>query len=118
MHLRASLLYPSRHPDFARKSSPGGLPYGALGRGMISFRERRRDPVVVLVAEPVATHSQETCLSLHGHSPKPTAAVTAAAGSTPADSVVGVDGRETFRPVPSTPHKVNLSLLTQARIPS
>lgn len=55
-----SLLYPLRHPDFLRKSCSGGLPYGALGRGGISIREKGRAVVVVLAAEPGATTSQVT----------------------------------------------------------
>ena len=55
-----SLLYPLRHPDFLRKSCSGGLPYGALGRGVISIREKGRVVVVVITAEPGATTSQET----------------------------------------------------------
>lgn len=52
-----SLLYPLRHPDFLRKSCSGGLPYGALGRGMVSIRENGRAVVVVLAAGSGATTS-------------------------------------------------------------
>ena len=99
----SSLLYPSRHPDFVRKSCSGGLPYGALGREVISIGERGRIVVVVLVAEPGATHSQaeafSLCMGTHRNPRR---------GSSPADSVARRDGRRRgpFRPVPSTPHKV------------
>ena len=96
-----SLLYLSRHPGFVRKSSSGGLPCGALGHRKISTREMRRVVVVVLVAEPFATHSQGNFLSVHGHSPiRP----PQAAGSPSADSVAGRRGsllRNTFGRFPA-----------------
>ena len=115
--VNASLLYPSRHPDCVRKSSPSGFPHGALGHGMISIRERRRDFVVVLVAEPCATHSQNF-LSLHGHSPKPPHTLAGSDGSSPADSAAGGTVVKPSGLFPALRTRYSLSLLTQARIPS
>ena len=63
-YLDCSLLYPLRHPDFLRKSCSGGLPYGVLGRELISIGERGRVLVIIMIAEPGATHSQQ-CFSLY-----------------------------------------------------
>ena len=56
-----SLLYLLRHPDFLRKSCSGGLPYGALVRGVISIREYERVVVVVHDAGFGATTSPINC---------------------------------------------------------
>ena len=99
-----SLLYLSRHPGFVRKSSSGGLPCGALGHRKISTREMRRVVVVVLVAEPCATHSQGNFLSVHGHSPirQPRMGPAPRRPARP----TGQSLAKHFRPVPSTPHTV------------
>lgn len=109
-----SLLYPLRHPDFLRKSCSGGLPYGALGRGMISIRERGRAVVVVLAAEPGATTSQMTFSLCKG-------TLLRTGSDEPAPPPAGPVAR---RPGPSLSAgsqrsaQYVLSLLTQARIPS
>ena len=77
--------------------------------------------VVVLVAEPCATHSQGSFLSVHGHSPirPPSAACAAAGGSRPADSAAGqAVSCETLSAGSQHSAHICLSLLTQARIPS
>ena len=110
-YLDCSLLYPLRHPDFLRKSCSGGLPYGALGRGVISIREKGRVVVVVITAEPGATTSQETfslCMgTLQRTKLPPTGPVARRQGPTKGISA-GSQHSAQF----------SLSLLTQARIPS
>lgn len=93
-----SLLYPLRHPDFLRKSYSGGLPYGALGRELISIRERGRVSVIICFAEPGVTHSQAVAFSpFHGRSPKP----RASSRLPPAGPVARRDGRNGFGRFPA-----------------
>lgn len=93
-YLGCSLLYPLRHPDFLRKSCSGGLPYGVLGRELISIGERGRVEVIMLVAEPGATHSQLTFSlymgTLRNHKWLP-----------PTGSVARRDGRNVFGRFPA-----------------
>ena len=101
-YLGCSLLYHLRHPDFLRKSSSGGLPYGALGRELISIRERGRVEDVVTVAESGATHSQGLlsllAWALSEASPR--------GGRPPPPDPAGGGAVDLVGPVPSAPHKI------------
>ena len=94
-----SLLYPLRHPDFLRKSYSGGLPYGALGREWISIRERGRVSVIIVVAEPGATHSQAEAFSLFMGALRNTE--TKSLRLPPAGPVARRDGRNGFGRFPA-----------------
>ena len=115
-YLGCSLLYHLRHPDFLRKSSSGGLPYGALGRELISIRERGRVEDVVTVAESGATHSQGL-LSLLAWALSE-ASPTRGSGEAPAARPGRRRGGRPGWAGSQRSAQYCLSLLTQARIPS
>lgn len=97
-----SLLYPLRHPDFLRKSYSGGLPYGALGRELISIRERGRVSVIIVLAEPGATHSQAEAFSLFmGALRNPGGPANRPTRLPPAGPVARRDGRNGFGRFPA-----------------
>lgn len=108
----ASLLYHSRHPDCLRKSSSGGLPYGALGLRKISTGERgTRRGHFHRAPGSGATHSQRFlrsllslawALSKQPVTPEGETAPTRRPGGEWGGHIITKE--QFFLPVPSTPH--------------